>query len=284
LEISYREDEPRSVTSDSNSDPIFMRLANSNIKNRSIEGLFFNYNYSDQELPHLEVLAKFGSLLKYFEFEFEYGGKPTKLSSSSSHVKDMIEGLFLDHLFKHCTNLEHLFLSIWHLINCNPSMSKNYSITALTLSHARITTRVLYELSVRLVALKHLDVLISRYERKSLPFVKIDMSYTSLEFFKFSMAGQYKEINAGIRISTATEEDLFYTFRKPENINRGVLSESSWEVYKEISAIASKPRENETGDDEYISFKYLNIDVCCKTLKKLFIDLLRRFYKTLLLS
>ncbi len=98
----------------------------------------------------------------------------------------MIDGFFLDYLLKHRTNLEHLFIKNWRLVNCNPSIGKNYSITSLTISQARISTQFFYELSVRLVVLKHLDLQIDLDELATQPVTIVDMPYTNLDSFTFS--------------------------------------------------------------------------------------------------
>jgi hypothetical protein len=130
-------------------------IEKSRIDHFGIYGLSLNYGYTVQHLPHLRLLEKYGHLVKYLEIGF-FNNTENERTADSNHLRDLKTGYFMDYIFKCCNNLKHLYLKGDRLEHCNPSMSKSYSITTLTLLSKIQREEVYHELSVRLVALKHL--------------------------------------------------------------------------------------------------------------------------------
>lgn len=82
------------------------------------------HNYTGQEMPHLELLERYGHRFKHLNLDLS-----SRTTGGSKHVQDLVREYFLDHIFKHCPNLKILCLTGCPFQRCNPSMSKNHSIT-----------------------------------------------------------------------------------------------------------------------------------------------------------
>lgn len=204
----------------------------------------------------LRILKDYGKNFKYLTFKFPDDDDPHDIDNK--HIRDMVTSYFLDNIFKYCTNLEHLNLSCCQIIRCNPSMSKSRSITTLSLQSDKIDEQVYLELSMRLVALKHLHLEIPFFGFKS-KHLTVNVPYTNLESLTFNYSYIYRISTTHIAIKITTFDKVsFYEYGSTRN-HLGIV-ESNIEEYESILR-----GQRNIGETDY----YLSLSVCCQSFKKL---------------
>lgn len=136
------------------------------------------------EFAHKELIETTGSLLTHLAINTSVR---SNIFVGLQDELNMLQGHYLDHIFKHCHSLKHLTWSQQKLLYCNPEASINHSIETLTIDHAHINAEILSQLSVRLPSLKKLSLHNYNFIKFDGNIVKnrhttIDMPYTNFDY------------------------------------------------------------------------------------------------------
>lgn len=169
---------------------------------------FIDYNSIADTLAHLNVIEKIGSSLAELTYRMNFD-----LVSKENNKKayDMIHGYFLDHIFYHCPRLKKLRLSSTKLLDCNPALCSNNSMSHLVLLNCYIGKDILSQLSKRIVCLTKMIIvrcnLENPYGGVNTRYYHIDMPSTAFDVIRIKSVHTISLI--GVKLNRGGHDEYY---------------------------------------------------------------------------
>ncbi|KAI7894578.1 uncharacterized protein EV154DRAFT_498235, partial [Mucor mucedo] len=220
-------------------------------KNQDHE-FFIDYSSIADTLPHLSIIEKTGSSLAELTYRMNFDRV-----SKETHRKayDMIYGHFLDHIFSHCSSLRKLRLSSTKILECNPILSLNNSMSHLILLNCYIGKNVLSQLSDRITSLKHMVIVRCKVENPhngvNTRYYHVDMLNTTFDTIRIK--SEHSIYLIAVKLNRGSHDEYYKLIFDPTTHNYHTAVKSTRFAYELMS------------DYE----KNMKVSVRCKGIKKI---------------